>query len=225
MPARNSWFRSRSLSSSRNRRRRLRNTSSPISAPSRPPGRGRPARHLPIAVPDPVDAAHVAEIEIAQLLPSLDADREDLGRRDRSIPVHDLESAAEHRVYDQPPRGSAAAQLGAKDRCFPRWTSETMRRAGSSFAKCSTGYRSMCAFFGLTVAAVISLFSRRGAADPEGLQLGQLGHADTIRGGGPGFQMGVTGFLLDADVVWPRTVAYCCIGLRRRNSGGYSHSP
>src|SRR5450756_1689191 len=39
-----------------------------------------------------------------------------------------------------------------------------MRRAGSSFAKCSTGYRSTWAFLGLTVAAVISLFSRRGAS-------------------------------------------------------------
>ena len=50
-----------------------------------------------------------------------------------------------------------------KTRCLPRRMSETMRLAGSSFAKCSTGYRSMCAFFGLTVAPVMSFPSRRGA--------------------------------------------------------------
>ncbi len=59
----------------------------------------------------------------------------------------------------EPPPPSSVA----KTRCLPRRESETMRRAGSSFAKCSTGYRSMCAFLGLTVAAVISRPSSRGA--------------------------------------------------------------
>src|SRR5712691_1297438 len=58
---------------------------------------------------------------------------------------------------DPPPPSSVA-----KTRCLPRRESETIRRAGSSLAKCSTGYRSMWPFFGLTVAAVIRRPSRRG---------------------------------------------------------------
>src|SRR5216683_1653455 len=59
---------------------------------------------------------------------------------------------------DPPPPSSVP-----KTMCLPRRITERMRRAGSSLAKCSTGYRSMWAFLGLTVAAVISLFSSRGA--------------------------------------------------------------
>src|SRR6266849_6277528 len=50
----------------------------------------------------------------------------------------------------------------ANTRCFPRRVSDVIRRAGSSRAKLSTGYRSRWPFFGLTVAAVISLPSTRG---------------------------------------------------------------
>src|ERR1700694_4546373 len=50
-----------------------------------------------------------------------------------------------------------------KTRCLPRRISETIRRAGSSLAKFSTGYRSMWPFLGLTVAAVITFPSSRGA--------------------------------------------------------------
>src|SRR5438132_9190562 len=58
----------------------------------------------------------------------------------------------------EPPPPSSVA----KTRCLPLLVKESMRRAGSSSAKLSTGSRSRCAFFGLTVAAVISFPSTRG---------------------------------------------------------------
>src|SRR5439155_23734746 len=74
--------------------------------------------NLARAVGHPVDAAHVPEIEVAELLLALNTQGEDLRRRHRGVSTGDLESASQHRVDYQPPRGAAASKLGGEDHVF-----------------------------------------------------------------------------------------------------------
>src|SRR5947207_1299841 len=71
-----------------------------------------PGRDLQGAIRHPIDPPHVPKVEIAQLLLALDPQREHFGRGHGSVGAGHLKAATEHRIYHEPLRRAATAQLG-----------------------------------------------------------------------------------------------------------------
>ena len=137
-----------------------------------------PRRHLPGAIADPVDPPHVPKVEVTELLLALDPEREDLGGGHRDVRAADLEPSAEHRVDDKPPGRPAAAQLGREDEVLaaPRERRDPPRRQLQGEVVDRVTQQVRLLRIDRRPGDQLALHARADA-DPQSLQLGQLGHA------------------------------------------------